>query len=473
MQEFDLLIVGGGSGTQVGSLAAERGMSVGVVEPGPLGGACITRGCVPSKALIHRADVLREAQKADRLGLAIETGEVELHRITEEVRETVYEKAENQAKNLRESENHTLYDGTARFVDDRTVEIEGVDERVRGERVVIAVGTSPTIPPVEGLEDVEFLTSEAALYLDERPEQLAIIGGGYIAAELGHFYAAIGTEVAIVQRDDSLVPREDSAVRAAVTEAFESRENITLHLESEASAVEEHGERIALSTTGNSDVEIEVDELLVAAGRKPNTDDLGYENAGIELNDAGFIEIDEQLETSADGAWALGDVIGGPLFKHAADHEARTVAANAVADRGEEIDYSGMAHAIFTEPKVASCGRTEDELEEMGQKYESARFEYDATPMGTVGKETGFVKLLASEGTVLGCHIVGPEATTLIHEVSVAGRVGDGTVEEVAEAIHVHPAMNEAVLGAFDELADPLLSTAPDWSDVSSSRRDH
>lgn len=467
MQEFDLLIVGGGSGTQVGSLAADRDMSVAVVEPGPLGGACITRGCVPSKALIHRADVIREAQRADRLGLDIEISEPDLGAITEEVRNTVYEKAENQAAGLRESDDHTLYNGKARFVDDRTVEIEGVDERVRGERVVIAVGTSPTVPPIEGLDEVDFLTSEDALYLDETPEKLAIIGGGYIGAELGHFYAAIGTEVTIIQRDDFLVPREDSDVRAAVTAAFEDRENCTLHLGSEASEVEDRGEQVALSTEGDSEVEIEADELLVAAGRAPNTDDLGVEDAAIELDDTGYIEVDERLETSAEGIWALGDVIGAPLFKHAADHEARTVAANAVAERGEEIDYTGMAHAVFTEPKVASCGKTEDELEEAGREYESARFAYDSAPMGTVAKESGFVKVLASEGTVLGCHIVGPEATTLIHEVSVAGRVGEGTVEEIAEAIHVHPALNEVVLGAFDELADPLLSTAPDWSDVS------
>lgn len=468
MQEYDLLIVGGGSGSQVGSLAAERGMSVAVVEPGPLGGACITRGCVPSKALIHRADVLREAQTADRLGLDIEVNDPDLGAITEDVRETVYEKAENQAKNLHKSENHTLYDGTARFVDDRTVEIEGYDEQVQGDRVVIAVGTSPTVPPVEGLEEVEFLTSEDALYLDERPDELAIIGGGYIAAELGHFYATIGTDVGIIQRDDTLVPREDPEVREAITASFEDRENVTLYLGSEASEVEKRNERIALSTEGNSEVEIEADELLVAAGRAPSTDDLGCEESEIELDDAGFIKVNEELQTNAEGVWALGDVIGAPLFKHAADHEARTVAANAVAELDNKIDYSGMAHAIFTEPKVASCGKTEDELEEAGHDYESARFEYSSAPMGTVGKEEGFVKVLADpEGTVLGCHIVGPEATTLIHEVSVAGRVGAGTVEEIAEAIHVHPALNEVVLGAFDALADPLLSTAPDWSDVS------
>lgn len=467
MEEFDLLIVGGGSGTQVGTLAAERDMSVAVVEPGPLGGACITRGCVPSKALIHRADVLRECQHADRLGLDIEIGDVDLGAITDDVRKTVYEKAEHQKENLRESDNHTLYDGTARFVDERTVEVRGVDERVRGDRVVVAVGTHPVEPPVDGLDSVDFLTSEDALYLDEQPTELAILGGGYIAAELGHFYATIGTEVTIVQRGDSLVPREDPDAREAVTGAFEDREGCTLHLGHEATAVEERGDRIELRAEGDEEISVEADELLVAAGRKPNTDDLGCENAGIDLDDAGFIEVDEELATSAAGVWALGDVIGAPLFKHAADHEARTVAANAVAERGEAIDYTGMAHAVFTEPQVAACGKTEAELDEAGREYESARFEYGSAPMGLVSRESGFVKVLADEGEILGCHIVGPEASTLIHEVSVAGRVGEGTVEEIAEAIHVHPALNEVVLGAFDDLADPLLSTAPDWSDVS------
>lgn len=469
MQEFDLLIVGGGSGSQVGSLAAERDMSVAVVEPGALGGACITRGCVPSKALIHRANVLRECQRAGRLGLDVEIGEVDLGAITEEVRETVYEKAEHQAENLRNSEDHTLYDGKATFVDERTVEIAGYDERVRGERVVVAVGTSPTLPPIDGLDETAFLTSEDALYLDERPDELAILGGGYIGVELGHFYATIGTEVTIVQRGDSLIPREDPEVRETVTEAFGERERMTLQLESEATELEERNDRITLYAEGETgEVAIEADELLVAAGRKPNTDDLGCEAAGIELDDSSYIETDETLETSSEDVWALGDVVGAPLFKHAADHEARVVAANAVAERGEAIDYTGMAHAVFTEPQVASCGQTEDELDDEGEEYVAATFAYSSTPMGTVAKESGFTKVLAGpDGTVLGCHIVGPEASTLIHEVSVAGRVGEGTVEEIAEAIHVHPALNEVLLGAFDELADPLLSTAPDWSDVS------
>lgn len=469
MQEFDLLVLGGGSGTQVGSLAADRGMSVAVCEPGPLGGACVTRGCVPSKALIRRADLLRECRRADRLGIDCEVGTVDLSAITADVRETVYAKADHQAERLRESEQHALYDGKARFVDDRTVEVEGDDERVYGERVVVAVGATPTLPPVDGLDDADVLTSDDALYLDERPDELAILGGGYIAAELGHFYAAIGTEVTIVQRGESLVPREDPAVRGAVTGAFEDRERCTLHLACEATGVEERGDRIAMRAAGDDgEVTVEADELLVAAGRKPATDDLAPEESGIELDDAGFIEVDDTLETGAEGVWALGDVIGAPLFKHAADHEAEIVAANAVADRGEAIDYSGMAHAVFTEPQTASCGRTEEELDEEGREYESARFEYASAPMGTVGKEEGFVKVLADpDGTVLGCHVVGPEAATLIHEVSVAGRVGEGTVEEITESIHIHPARNEVVLGAFDELADPLLSTAPDWSDVS------
>lgn len=470
MQEFDLLIIGGGSGTQVGSLAAERGMSVAVCEPGPLGGACITRGCVPSKALIRRADVIRQIRDAGRLGIDAEVGDVDLGAITSEVRETVYEKAENQAENLRDSENHTLFDGRARFVDDRTVEVEGYDERVRGERVVVAVGAEPTIPPVDGLDEVDFLTSTDALYLDERPDELAILGGGYIGAELGHFYETIGSEVTIVQRGDALVPREDGEVREAVTEAFAERERCTLHLACEASSVEERGDRIAMFAEGDDgeEVEIEADELLVATGRKPATDDLDPEAAGIDIDDAGFVEVDEHLETTSEGVWALGDVISGPMFKHVADHEARVVAANAVAERGEEIEYEGVAHAVFTWPQVAACGHTEEELEEEGREYERARFEYDSAPMGLVSKEEGFVKVLAEpDGTVLGCHIVGPEASTLIHEVAVAGRVGEGSVEEIADAIHVHPALNEVVLGAFDELADPLLSTAPDWSDVS------
>lgn len=468
MREFDLIVIGGGSGTAVGNAAADRGGDVAVVEPGPLGGACVTRGCVPSKGLIHRADVVERIRRAGEFGVDADLGEIDFASITAEIEDAVYEKAENMERQLRESENKTLFDAEAEFVDERTVAVDG--DELRGEQVVVAAGARPSVPPIDGLEDADYLTSAEALYLDERPDRLVILGGGYVGAELGHFFGEMGTDVAIVGRSEQLVPREDEAASEAVTAAFEERYDV--YAGHEATAVEErNGEFVVTAEPASDDddaIEVTGDELLVATGRKPNTDRLDVEAAGIETTDGGFVETDEYMATSVDGVWALGDIAGPPLFKHAADYEARVVARNAVLDGEERVDYTGLGHAVFTSPRVAAVGKTEGELRDDGVEYESARAEYADVPLGMVSKdERGFAKVLAApDGEILGCHVVGEEAPTLLHEVLVALRSAGGTVDDVAETIHVHPARSEVLLKAFDELAEIPYAGTPDWSDV-------
>ena len=469
MREFDTIVVGGGSGTLVGTAAADEGDSVAVVEPGPLGGACVTRGCVPSKALIHRADLLEEIRRAERFGIDATVEGVDLAAITEEVRDTVYGKAERMEEELRDSENHALYQTEGRFVDERTLEVG--DERIRGERVIVAAGARPLIPPIDGIDDVDYLTSTEALWLDEPPEHLIVIGGGYIGTEMGHFYGSLGSEVTIVGRSDVLAAREDADVSEALTAAFEDREEFDVRTGHAASEVEEeNGEFVVTAETDDGEEsEIRGDELLVATGRQPNADRLEVENAGIETDDDGYVETNEYLETTADGVWALGDIAGPPLFKHAADYEARHVAMNAVDGERRAVDYDAVAHAIFTSPQVASVGKTEGELDDEGVEYEVGRFEYTDAPLGLVSKDDrGFVKVLAGpDGEILGCHVFGSHASTLVHEVVMAMSSGSGTVNEVVEAVHVHPALNEVVLGAFDEVATVPHTGSPDWSDAS------
>ncbi len=469
MQEFDLIVVGGGSGSQVGAAAADRGWNVAVVEPGPLGGACVTRGCVPSKALIHHGTLAEGVRRANEFGLDTELAGVDFDAITTAIRDTVYEKADNQAESVREDDNRTLYDGEGQFVDERTLAVDGYGERIYGEHVIVAAGSRPLIPPIDGLDDVDYLTSTDALWLDSVPDELVVLGGGYIAAEMGHVYGALGADVAFVERSDELLSGEDRAISETVTEAFGERYDVyTGHTATEAT--QDDG-RISLRAEPDDDEAIEVsgDELLVAAGRGPNTDRLDVEAAGIETDDGGYVETDEYLEATAENVWALGDIIGQQPFKHAADHEARHVAMNLLDDAGREVTYDGMAHAVFTSPQAASLGHTEGELKDAGTDYEAATYPYTSAPLGMIERETeGVVKVLAApDGEILGCHIVGREASSLIHEVSVALANGADTAADIATTIHIHPALNEAVLGAFDEIANPQYSTAPDWSDVS------
>ncbi len=482
MEAYDIVVLGGGSGSQVATAAAGRGLEAAVVEPGPLGGACITRGCVPSKALIHRADVIEGVRGTEAFGVDAQLHGVDYDEITDSIRATVFAKADDQEASVRDADNVSLYRGEGRFVDDRTVAIElndGGTEELTGEAVVVAVGGRPLVPPIDGLEDIEYLTSDDALFLAERPDDLVIVGGGYVGAELGYFFGALGADVSIVGRSERLVPREADAVGAAVTESLE--EYCDVYTGYEAAAVEaadggraEDGVVVTAEPNdeGEGDdadetVELAGDDLLLATGRRPNTDTLDLEATGVETDEKGYVETDDRLETAVDGIWALGDVVGRQPYKHAADYEARVVMRNALDDAGETVDYDAMPHAIFTEPRVASVGRTERDLENASREYEVARVPYDAAPLGQILEaDDGFVEAIAGpDGEILGCHIVGPQAPTLLHEVVVAMDRG-GTVDDVAEPVHVHPALNEVVYAAFDELSASEFSTAPDWRDV-------
>ncbi|ELZ19060.1 dihydrolipoyl dehydrogenase [Natrinema limicola] len=477
METYDIVVLGGGSGSQVAAAGSQQGLETAVVEPGPLGGACITRGCVPSKALIHRADVLEEIRSAEAVGIDAQATDVDYGEITAAIHDTVYEQAANKAANLQADDNITLYRGVGRFVDDRTIDIEPTDEttdteRIRGETVIIAVGGRPVVPPIDGLETVDYRTSDDVLFFDERPDELVIVGGGYIGAELGYFFGALDVDVSIVGRSDQLVPREDDDVSAVVTDSLETHCDVYTGYEATAVAEGDGGVTVTAEPTDDGSdtdaVELAGDDLLLATGRRPNTDTLALEATGVETDETGAVETDEFLKTTADGIWALGDVIGAPPFKHAADYETRVVTENVLEESQRAVDYEAMPHAVFTDPQVASVGRTEDGLIDEGHEYEAVTVPYGAAPLGMIlAADDGFVKAIAGpDGEILGCHIVGPQASTLLHEVVVAID-GGGTVDDITETVHVHPALNEVVYAAFDELSEETYSTAPDWRDVS------
>ncbi|WP_020222442.1 dihydrolipoyl dehydrogenase family protein, partial [Halarchaeum acidiphilum] len=343
------------------------------------------------------------------------------------------------------------------FVDERTLAVG--DATIRGERVVVAAGTRPRIPDVDGIDGVDYWTSTEALRADQPPEHLVIVGGGYVAAELAHYFGTFGSDVTIVGRRDVLLPSEDPAVARHFTERYDERFDVRTGFE--ATAVREDGDGVALdaaTTDGREETTVHGDQLLVAAGREPNTDRLGVENAGIETTEAGYVATNRYLETSAENVWALGDVVGRYLFKHAANHEASTVIANALRGDREAIDYTAMPHAVFADPQVAGVGHTEADLRAESRDYRVGGYEFSDTAMGTaMGDPPGFVKVLvAPDGEILGTHVVGPHASQLIHEVCVAMRAGSGTVADIRDTIHVHPALNEVVARAFGgRFSDP------------------
>jgi len=460
MLEFELVVLGGGTGNIVASAAAEEGLDVALVERGPLGGTCLNRGCNPSKKLIHRAEVVETVRSAADHGVDASLEGIDFEGIVREVAETIRTDAEAKAERARDLENLTFYQCEGRFVDERTVEVDTGDpdgERLAGETVVLAGGTRPMVPdPIEGTDDTEFLTSDEALWLDERPDRLVIVGGGYIAVEMSYFFSQMGSDVVIVGHGDRLVDREDPDVAEHLTDVYRDRHELHLGYRVNGIAETDDGKRVTAEDDDGEEVTVRGDRLLLATGRQPNSDTWNVEAGGIETDEKGFVETDEYLRTSADGVYAIGDIAGNYVFKHSGDKEAEHVVENVVHGNEVPVEYPGMAHAIFGSPQVAGLGETEADLDgEPGEDYRVGTFGYDETALGeTLDHEGGFVKILVGpDGEVLGCHVVGPDASTLVHEVSTALAAG-ADAETIAETIHVHPALSEVVQGAFRDVVD-------------------
>jgi dihydrolipoamide dehydrogenase len=463
MNEFDFLVIGSGSGLEVANVAVNQGESVAVVEKGRLGGTCLNRGCIPSKQLLYHADVLETIEDAGEFGIEASVEDVAFADIVREVNEDVHGDADSIRRGLRSSDSHTLYEGEARFVDDHTVEVSGGENdgaRVRADTILVAAGTRPAIPPIDGIEDVDYLTSTEALQLETPPDRLVVVGGGYIAAELGHFFGAFGSEVSIVGRRPNLLPSADEEVAEAFTERYAERFDV--HTGFEVTGVSqsggeltvagreyEYGEDAGLVDDGER-VSVTGDELLVAAGRRPNTDTLNLDATNVETDDRGFVETDEYLRTDADGVWALGDIVGEYLLKHSANHEAQAVARNLYGPDLEPVDYSAMPFAVFASPEVAGVGAREADLRPTDREYATNTYRFEDTARGDAMHAEGFVKAIVGlDGEILGCHVVGPDASTLVQEAVVAMKAGSGTVRDIRESIHVHPALPEVVQRAF------------------------
>ena len=421
-----------------------------VVEPGPLGGTCLNRGCIPSKMLIHHADIVETVQSSDKFHIDAEVNDIEFSKIVDEVNEEVSSDAEGIEKAVRNSENHTLYKTEAVFVDDKVLDVDG--QKITSDNIFIAAGTRPMVPPIPGLEDVEYLTSKEALELDKCPDELVIIGGGYISAEMAHFFDAMGAEITIIEMGDALVGREDKDIYEKFTEISKQKYDVELGLS--ASKVEKIGDKIKVTAESESGTKHSFagDELLVATGRVPNTDILSVEESGIETDERGFIETDEYMRTNVDGVYALGDIAGNYAFKHSANLEAEYALKNAIKGDTDQIDYTAMPHAIFSNPQIAGVGKKEQEIED--DDYVTATYNYKNTGMGMALKEeNGFVKVIASEsGEILGCHIIGAHASQQIHEVIVSMKSGSGYIDDIKDAVHIHPALNEVVQRAFNQL---------------------
>ncbi len=456
MEKYDVLVVGSGSGMTIASNAVVNGLKTALVEHGPMGGTCLNRGCIPSKMLIYPADVITTIKEARKLGVDAAVKSIDFKKIMSRMHRLVTEDSQRQGRAVEATPRIKWYKDAGEFVSDYTMKVG--NQIIKAEKVFIVSGARAGIPPIRGIEGVNYLTSDTLLALEEPPKDMVIIGGGYVAAEYGHFFASIGTEVTIIQRNPRLLPEEEPEISELLRMEMEKRMRVLTNHEV-VEAKEKNGLKrlVALDRETGEPREFSTQSLLIAAGRVPNSDLVKPEKTGVELDERGYIKVNEYLETSKKNIWAFGDAIGKQMFKHVANYEAEVAWHNAVHEHKVAVDYSAAPHAVFSYPQIASVGLTEAQARERGYKVLVGKEYYRDTAKGAaMGDPEGFVKVIVEKGTgrILGGHIIGPFAPTLIQEIINAMNAEGGSFVNIIRSMHIHPAMPEVVQRAFGNLRE-------------------
>ncbi len=448
----DLAILGGGPGGYVAALeAARRGAQVVLVERAQLGGTCLNVGCIPTKALATAADLLVRSRRAQDFGLAIPQVAVDLDALMGYTRSTVAQLVGGVEQLLR-ARRVRVVRGVGRLDRPGVLSVDlgdGRREEIAARDVILAPGSVPAMPPVEGLDLPGVIDSTGALDIDAVPARLVIIGGGVIGLEFACIYEALGSQVTVLEMADSVLPSGVDEVVARRLQVQLRRRGMAIHVGTTVHRVEPVGETLRVRAAGaGGETDFECDRVLVAAGRWPNTQGMGFAGAGLRMNGRALV-VDEHLATSLPHVWAIGDAIGGWMLAHKAMVEGRVVAENVMGGR-RRCDDRSVPNVIFTRPEVASVGWTEAQARSLGLDIKVAQFGFSANPRaGSWARPTGLVRLVceAGSGRVLGVHMMGPHVTDLIAEGALAVQAGL-TADDLAWTTHAHPTLPEAMLEA-------------------------
>ncbi len=451
---FEVLIVGGGkAGKTLAADLGKAGRRVALVERGMIGGTCINVGCIPSKALVRSAKVAELAARAGAFGIAIDRWRTDMPAVVAHKRAVVAGMVELNWKNLHGSLGRDFILGEARFVAPRTVEVRPADggpvRRLSGEKLFINLGARAAMPVLPGLLDTRPLTSESALELDRLPEHLLILGGGYIAVELGQAFRRFGSRVTIVQRGPHLLRNEDTDVSEAV-EAILREDGVEVATSTEAVGVDGRsgdGVRLRVRTPDGGGRTIEASDLLVATGRAPMTAGVGLETTGVEIDSDGFIRVNDRLETSAPRTWALGDCAGSPQQTHVSLDDYRIVKANVFGGGQRSTSDRLIPHTIFMDPELGRVGLTEREARSRGIEIKVAKVPIAAVPRArTLAETRGFLKAVvdARSGQILGFTMLGAEAgeVTAVVQMTMLGRL---PFTALRDGVLAHPTMAEGL----------------------------
>lgn len=448
MERFDVIFLGAGSGGYVGAIrAADLGKKVCIIEERDLGGTCLNRGCIPTKALLKSAEVFHTIKEAKTFGIKVDSFGYDVNGIFD-WKENVVRKLVSGVEYLLKSRKVVIKKGRGRIVDNETIEVETLQgkELVQGDNIVIATGSEPAIIPTFNIDGKNVLTSDDALKLREIPKDIVIIGAGAIGIEFATFYSNFGTKVTIVEMMPQVVPTLRDKKIANYLQRILNKKGIEVKVGAKIENVEiKNGKVYSTLSTGEI---LESEKVLVSIGRKLNSDNIGLENVGVKV-DKGRILVDEYLRTNVNNIYAIGDVIGGLLLAHKAMKEGEVV-AEIIAGENKKMDYRVVPWAIFSSPEIAACGLTEEEAKEQGIEVVTGEFPFTANGKAVSMNATdGLVKVVArkEDKVIIGAQIVGPEASVMIAELALAIQ-NNLKLDDVAETIHTHPTLPEAIMEA-------------------------
>ncbi len=454
MKTYDVLVVGSGSGAEIVDASLSHGFTVAWVDKGPLGGTCLNVGCIPSKIMIHPADRIMEILEAKKLGITAEIKEIDFQAIMGRIQRPIQESRQGMKQGISHAKNLDYYNEVGYFIKDHTLQVSQTE--IQGEKIFLASGARPLIPPIKGLDSVPYLTNENVFSLTEKPTSMVIIGGGYIAAEFAHFFSAVGTSVTVFQRSNRLIPNAEPEISELLKKQLMKR--MQIYLNTEVSEVKKQGNSITVnardSTTGK-ERSVSAEKIFVAAGRVSNADLLKVENTGVQTDASGFIQVNDYLETSKKNIWAFGDAIGKAMFKHVANEEAIVAWRNAFHEKKTKMDYQTIPYAVFTYPEIAAVGLTEKEAKMQHQVLVGTARYADVAKGDAMMEYDGFAKAIVDKqnGKILGFHIIGPYAPMLIQEV-INGMALGGNIAFVAHGMHIHPALPELILKTLGNLKE-------------------
>ncbi|WP_278925814.1 dihydrolipoyl dehydrogenase [Staphylococcus auricularis] len=451
--ETDTIVIGAGPGGYVAAIrAAQLGQKVTIVEKGDLGGVCLNVGCIPSKALLHVSHRFVEAQDSENLGVVADGVKLNYDKV-QEFKSSVVNKLTGGVESLLKGNKVEIVKGEAYFVDDHSLRVmdEKSAQTYNFKHAILATGSRPIeIPNFEFSDRV--LDSTGALNLQEVPNKLVVIGGGYIGSELSTAFANFGSEVTILEGAKDILGGFEKQMSQPVKKGMKAKgiDVVTNAMAKNAEETED-GVKVTYEVKGEEKT-IDADYVLVTVGRRPNTDELGLEEIGIKYGDRGLLEVDKQSRTSVENIFAIGDIVPGLALAHKASYEGK-VAAEVIAGEASEVDYVGMPAVAFTEPELAQVGYTEAQAKEEGIEYKASKFPYAANGRAlSLDDTTGFVKLITTkeDNTLIGAQVAGTGASDVIAELGLAIESGMNA-EDVALTVHAHPTLGEMTMEAAEK----------------------